>query len=142
MWDSVFCSVFVFFKQKTAYDLRISDWISDVCSSDLNFGLGTSDFAAITTLAPSRAARSAIARPMPREAPVMNAVFPCREDIALRLELEVPTMITAIATPSAALQRPIAPAQPYRQRQPRSGQRPPGKHDAGESEAPPPPPPR
>src|SRR3546814_9046383 len=24
-----------FFKQKTAYDMRISDWISDVCSSDL-----------------------------------------------------------------------------------------------------------
>src|SRR3546814_8451824 len=27
--------VFVFFKQKTAYELRISDWSSDVCSSDL-----------------------------------------------------------------------------------------------------------
>src|SRR3546814_802304 len=26
---------FFFFKQKTAYDLRISDWSSDVCSSDL-----------------------------------------------------------------------------------------------------------
>src|SRR3546814_11378780 len=25
-----------FFKQKTAYDMRISDWSSDVCSSDLN----------------------------------------------------------------------------------------------------------
>src|SRR3546814_3571809 len=24
-----------FFKQKTAYDMRISDWSSDVCSSDL-----------------------------------------------------------------------------------------------------------
>src|SRR3546814_19489040 len=31
-------SVFVifFFKQKTAYEMRISDWSSDVCSSDLN----------------------------------------------------------------------------------------------------------
>src|SRR3546814_13817993 len=29
----VFC--FFFFKQKTAYELRISDWSSDVCSSDL-----------------------------------------------------------------------------------------------------------
>src|SRR3546814_10217460 len=28
-----FC--FFFFKQKTAYDMRISDWSSDVCSSDL-----------------------------------------------------------------------------------------------------------
>src|SRR3546814_13720501 len=29
--DYLFC----FFKQKTAYELRISDWSSDVCSSDL-----------------------------------------------------------------------------------------------------------
>src|SRR3546814_14600524 len=29
-------SVFFFFKQKTAYDMRISDWSSDVCSSDLH----------------------------------------------------------------------------------------------------------
>src|SRR3546814_7845734 len=29
------CVVFLFFKQKTAYELRISDWSSDVCSSDL-----------------------------------------------------------------------------------------------------------
>src|SRR3546814_17078900 len=27
--------MFFFFKQKTAYDMRISDWSSDVCSSDL-----------------------------------------------------------------------------------------------------------
>src|SRR3546814_19768249 len=33
-----FCShffIFFFFKQKTAYEMRISDWSSDVCSSDL-----------------------------------------------------------------------------------------------------------
>src|SRR3546814_3645360 len=29
---------FFFFKQKTAYDMRISDWSSDVCSSDLRNG--------------------------------------------------------------------------------------------------------
>src|SRR3546814_9753285 len=29
-----FC-IFFFFKQKTAYEMRISDWSSDVCSSDL-----------------------------------------------------------------------------------------------------------
>src|SRR3546814_3680662 len=28
-------AVFFFFKQKTAYEMRISDWSSDVCSSDL-----------------------------------------------------------------------------------------------------------
>src|SRR3546814_5342761 len=43
-----FIVVYVFFfKQKTAYEMRISDWSSDVCSSDLvvaqqgaEFGLG------------------------------------------------------------------------------------------------------
>src|SRR3546814_10776620 len=29
--------MFFFFKQKTAYEMRISDWSSDVCSSDLSF---------------------------------------------------------------------------------------------------------
>src|SRR3546814_17872528 len=30
------CLIFFFFKQKTAYEMRISDWSSDVCSSDLD----------------------------------------------------------------------------------------------------------
>src|SRR3546814_9424095 len=34
---------FFFFKQKTAYEMRISDWSSDVCSSDLN-AWGSHDF--------------------------------------------------------------------------------------------------
>src|SRR3546814_4951993 len=34
-WLFVF---FFFFKQKTAYEMRISDWSSDVCSSDLYSG--------------------------------------------------------------------------------------------------------
>src|SRR3546814_7189928 len=32
--------VFCFFNQKTAYEVRISDWSSDVCSSDLRNGVG------------------------------------------------------------------------------------------------------
>src|SRR3546814_12544015 len=38
MCDFLMCTVFFhffFFKQKTAYEMRISDWSSDVCSSDL-----------------------------------------------------------------------------------------------------------
>src|SRR3546814_2342943 len=31
----IFFCCFFFFKQKTAYEMRISDWSSDVCSSDL-----------------------------------------------------------------------------------------------------------
>src|SRR3546814_2483273 len=34
----MYCLHFFFFKQKTAYELRISDWSSDVCSSDLLSG--------------------------------------------------------------------------------------------------------
>src|SRR3546814_9673873 len=42
---------FFFFKQKTAYEMRISDWSSDVCSSDLvalllehgHHGIGVAD---------------------------------------------------------------------------------------------------
>src|SRR3546814_5861280 len=49
MFDVTFCftcSLFFFFKQKTAYEMRISDWSSDVCSSDLtiNFGKAIADF--------------------------------------------------------------------------------------------------
>src|SRR3546814_16864415 len=35
---------FFFFKQKTAYEMRISDWSSDVCSSDLPLGTGDVPF--------------------------------------------------------------------------------------------------
>src|SRR3546814_18855528 len=40
MYGVIYCViicfiVFFFFKQKTAYEMRISDWSSDVCSSDL-----------------------------------------------------------------------------------------------------------
>src|SRR3546814_9593452 len=33
--EIVYWCLFFFFKQKTAYEMRISDWSSDVCSSDL-----------------------------------------------------------------------------------------------------------
>src|SRR3546814_2410971 len=35
---------FFFFKQKTAYEVRISDWSSDVCSSDLHTGRRAGEF--------------------------------------------------------------------------------------------------
>src|SRR3546814_4989774 len=38
MYVVVLMDVFFFFKQKTAYEMRISDWSSDVCSSDLRGG--------------------------------------------------------------------------------------------------------
>src|SRR3546814_7853336 len=54
----VVCDVFVvglfFFKQKTAYEMRISDWSSDVCSSDLN----PKAYAAISDLATASSFRN------------------------------------------------------------------------------------
>src|SRR3546814_16353779 len=37
LYEYIICCVYFlfFFKQKTAYEMRISDWSSDVCSSDL-----------------------------------------------------------------------------------------------------------
>src|SRR3546814_9264517 len=35
LYDVLYCCALFFFKQKTAYEMRISDWSSDVCSSDL-----------------------------------------------------------------------------------------------------------
>src|SRR3546814_4817830 len=47
VFSYVFFVCFFFFKQKTAYEMRISDWSSDVCSSDLlghEFGEGVYQF--------------------------------------------------------------------------------------------------
>src|SRR3546814_12917163 len=58
-------SVFFFFKQKTAYEMRISDWSSDVCSSDL----------AVDLFVPARRSGGvpAPARPVPRARPARQA---------------------------------------------------------------------
>src|SRR3546814_3057556 len=47
-----------FFKQKTAYEMRISDWSSDVCSSDLAFRVAktASDMRDDTRMTPEDAA--------------------------------------------------------------------------------------
>src|SRR3546814_3744685 len=46
------CACFFVFKQKTAYEMRISDWSSDVCSSDLastSFARSTADRSMLRT---------------------------------------------------------------------------------------------
>src|SRR3546814_7260923 len=50
--------VFFFcFKQKTAYEMRISDWSSDVCSSDLSVGKKVVSVLPLAFSAENRAAR-------------------------------------------------------------------------------------
>src|SRR3546814_7560234 len=58
--------VFFFFKQKTAYEMRISDWSSDVCSSDLSSRGGR---------APARPPRDDRSEDQPMEAPVEEDVL-------------------------------------------------------------------
>src|SRR3546814_3488753 len=55
-----------FFKQKTAYELRISDWSSDVCSSDLVAGrdAGTIGRPAVVDIADEHAAGPVEAQPL------------------------------------------------------------------------------
>src|SRR3546814_3498331 len=50
----IFC-----FKQKTAYEMRISDWSSDVCSSDLRAVIGVGDHRRIGGVGETRPAEDA-----------------------------------------------------------------------------------
>src|SRR3546814_4378585 len=62
--DTNQCDVFVFFfKQKTAYEMRISDWSSDVCSSDLGAGARWRR-AGVPCLHARQRARAAAGRPV------------------------------------------------------------------------------
>src|SRR3546814_5372247 len=74
---------FFFFKQKTAYEMRISDWSSDVCSSDLDapderkaFMVAEAGMAAILSAAPGNIAglaAIAIGEPEARDAAATHA---------------------------------------------------------------------
>src|SRR3546814_5019572 len=51
------CFIFCFFKQKTAYEMRISDWSSDVCSSDLLWAAVEGHAGALSQLGVARGER-------------------------------------------------------------------------------------
>src|SRR3546814_12211264 len=58
---------FFFFKQKTAYEMRISDWSSDVCSSDLpRRRLGDDGDERMAFVGEREPARQAVERARPR----------------------------------------------------------------------------
>src|SRR3546814_15394971 len=56
---------FFFFKQKTAYEMRISDWSSDVCSSDLP-ETGGAALAPVTALPGAASTTTGETAPSPR----------------------------------------------------------------------------
>src|SRR3546814_17185135 len=65
---------FFFFKQKTAYEMRISDWSSDVCSSDLGFGQFARQLLARARAQPKDAADGFLHRKVAR-GPDVGAAF-------------------------------------------------------------------
>src|SRR3546814_6419761 len=78
----VFC-----FKHKTAYELRISDWSSDVCSSDLEeqvpqlrplpqIGSGANRFHATFAMSPNDFCRKAVCKGSPRNCSIATASEP------------------------------------------------------------------
>src|SRR3546814_1668503 len=69
--NSVMVLMLFFFKQKTAYEMRISDWSSDVCSSDLDRSggrgrdgkpVGIDELRGKARLAPKRHGKAAVGR--------------------------------------------------------------------------------
>src|SRR3546814_12637996 len=74
------CSLFFFVKHKTAYNMRISDWSSDVCSSDRrNTGSTRRSAAAAptscaTTWAPRTRSKSALRSEAPHPPPELGEV--------------------------------------------------------------------
>src|SRR3546814_5191814 len=65
------CRAFFFFKQKTAYEMRISDWSSDVCSSDLLVWAGGPRFMSKDSLGQWRNIMGA-----PKKAPLAWTLLP------------------------------------------------------------------
>src|SRR3546814_7372864 len=57
--------VLFFFKQKTAYEMRISDWSSDVCSSDLAVASSPGKDVAAVALGVSDAVATPVPPPVP-----------------------------------------------------------------------------
>src|SRR3546814_3919421 len=69
--------LFFFFKQKTAYEMRISDWSSDVCSSDL-------------TRAAAQAYLEFLYTPQAQEIIARNYYRPTDEQVAARFDGQFP----------------------------------------------------
>src|SRR3546814_6197943 len=80
---------FFFFKQKTAYEMRISDWSSDVCSSDLLVDLGIGHAQPAAAMAQHRVDLVQLGRPMaqPLDADPGRARQPLQLLVGLRQEL-------------------------------------------------------
>src|SRR3546814_6975058 len=83
---------FFFFKQKTAYEMRISDWSSDVCSSDLETDQKPAPDANISAIAPDTG----------QAPPVIGVAPPMQAAAAPADEPSSPQPVQAVRTEIAA----------------------------------------
>src|SRR3546814_6670780 len=78
--------LFFFVKQKTAYEMRISDWSSDVCSSDLEF-LDSDEFVVLDTTTTPELEAEGLARDVIRA--VQDARRSAGLDVSDRIDLRL-----------------------------------------------------
>src|SRR3546814_5886097 len=83
-YDVVSYHSFFFFKQKTAYEVRISDWSSDVCSSDLPASHLPATRHGLSTLPTNPASFSMRAFCSRRNSQDWGTISSCRAPTALR----------------------------------------------------------
>src|SRR3546814_4848278 len=107
---------FFFFKQKTAYEMRISDWSSDVCSSDLAaskpalvlLGLGGSDMLRGIDAAETRANLDAmLAELKRRDIPVLLTGMVAAPNLGADYAKAFDPIYSALATQSGASLYPV-----------------------------------
>src|SRR3546814_4105705 len=91
-----------FFKQKTAYELRISDWSSDVCSSDLRSAANH------IRLSPPAAARLCRDRQRLRHSPRVQVHGRCKCALTHRLQQAEFLPSTPSSSPKTAKSRRLS----------------------------------
>src|SRR3546814_119256 len=86
-----------FFKQKTAYEMRISDWSSDVCSSDLYFPADDPQYSMLVIISsPSKGGyyASAVAAPVFKE--IADKVYSTRPDMQPDIREQFPQLAMSL----------------------------------------------
>src|SRR3546814_13659816 len=85
----IFFVFFFFFKQKTAYEMRISDWSSDVCSSDLRAVQPLADAAVLDAQPRMVPLADGMRRTQRRHRNVIERTGAMRRDLAVGMPLLV-----------------------------------------------------
>src|SRR3546814_15150699 len=94
-----------FFKQKTAYEMLISDWSSDVCSSDLTRGAHPQTTQARERLGHARGGRGADRKWLSRKVFSSAGAVSCAPRIAFSRRRSLPARRTRPSAPGPAARR-------------------------------------